>query len=87
MAGRHGVGERLDDRRLADTGLAKQHRVVLCAAQQDVRHALQHIVAADDCLEVALCRLLGEVAAKAHQERDIALPASRGSQPDKCTPL
>ena len=56
-------GESLDDRGLADAGLADEHRVVLRAARQHLDHAADLVVAADDRVELALARRLGEVAA------------------------
>ena len=54
-----------DDGGLADAGLADQHRVVLGAARQHLDHAADLVVAADDRIELALARQLGEVAAVA----------------------
>ena len=56
-------GEALDDRGLADAGLADEHRVVLGAARQHLDDAADLVVAADDRVELALARRLGEVAA------------------------
>ena len=58
-------GEPLDDGRLADARLADEHRVVLGAARQDLDDAADLLVAADDRIELALARQLGEVAAVA----------------------
>src|SRR3989304_4220123 len=44
----------LDDRRLADAGLANQDGVVLRAARQDLHHAAHFVVAADHRIELAL---------------------------------
>ena len=52
----------LDDRGLADAGLADEHRVVLRAAAQHLDDAADLLVAPDDRVELALARLLGEVA-------------------------
>ena len=57
--------EALDDRGLADAGLADEHRVVLGAARQHLDDAADLLVAADDRIELALARQLGEVAAVA----------------------
>ena len=48
------LGEALDDRRLADARLADQHRVVLGAPGEDLDHAPDLVVAADDRIELAL---------------------------------
>ena len=53
--------EALDDRGLADAGLADQHRVVLGAPLQDLDAAPDLVVAADDRVELALPRALGQV--------------------------
>ena len=54
--------EALDDRGLADAGLADQHRVVLGAAREHLHHAADLLVAADHRVELAAARGLGEVA-------------------------
>ena len=51
-----------DDGRLADAGLADQHRVVLRPAREHLDHAPDLVVAADDRIELALARHLREVA-------------------------
>ena len=53
----------LDDGRLADARLADQHRVVLGAAREHLDDAADLFVAADDRIELALTRELGQVAA------------------------
>ncbi len=55
------LGEPLDDRRLADAGLADQHRVVLGLARQDAHDAADLGVAADHRIEPASARLLDEI--------------------------
>ena len=55
-------GEALDDGGLADTGLADQDGVVLLAAREDLHHALDLGLAADDGVELALGRHLRQVA-------------------------
>ena len=52
----------LDDRGLADPGLADQHRIVLGAAREHLDRAADLLVAADDRVELALARRLGQVA-------------------------
>ena len=52
----------LGDRRLADAGLADQHRIVLGAPRQHLDGAADLLVAADDRVELALARSRGEVA-------------------------
>src|SRR5712691_4088953 len=52
----------LDDGRLADARLADQDRVVLRAAREDLHHALDLGLAADDRVELALGGELGQVA-------------------------
>ena len=54
--------EPLDDRGLADAGLADQHRVVLGPARQDLDHAPDLVVTADHRVELVLHREFGEVA-------------------------
>ena len=60
--GRDPLGQSLDHSGLADAGLADQHRVVLRAAREDLHHALDLVLATDDRIELALARLLGQVA-------------------------
>ena len=62
VAGDDALGEALDDRGLADAGLADQDGVVLRAAGEDLDHAADLVVAADDRVELALLGGLGEVA-------------------------
>ena len=52
----------LDDRGLADAGLADQHRIVLGAARQHLDGAADFLVAADHRIELAVARGLGQVA-------------------------
>ena len=59
------AGQPFDDGRLADAGLADEHRVVLRAARQHLDDAADLLVAADDRIELALARELGQVAAVA----------------------
>ena len=63
----------LDDGRLADAGLADEHRVVLGAAREHLDDAADLIVASDDRIELALARDLGEVAAVALERLVLAL--------------
>ena len=67
VAGDDPLGEALDDRRLADAGLADEDRVVLGAAREHLDHAADLLVAADDRVELAAARELGEVARVALQ--------------------
>ena len=54
--------EAFDDRGLADARLADQHRIVLGAARQNLDRAADLLVAADDRIELAGARRLGEIA-------------------------
>ena len=54
---------------LAHAGLADQHRVVLGAAAQDLHHALQFVIAADQRVERVVHGGLREVAAEFGQQR------------------
>ena len=54
--------EAFGDRGLADAGLADQHRIVLGPAGEHLDGAADFLVAADDRIELALARRLGEVA-------------------------
>src|SRR5262249_28817532 len=73
-------GESLDDGRLADARLADQHRVVLRAARQDLHHALDLGLAADDGVELPLGGELRQVAAELVEElRALRLLARRAT--------
>ena len=67
----------LDDRGLADAGLADQHRIVLGAARQHLDGAADFLVAADDRIELAVARRLGEVA-RIFLQRVIGVLGRRG---------
>src|SRR4029079_8131266 len=67
-------GEALDDGRLADARLADQHRGVLLAAREDLHHALDLELAADDGVELALGRLLRDVPAQLVEEVGVLRP-------------
>jgi hypothetical protein len=54
--------EALDDRGLSDARLADQHGVVLLAAREDLHDTLDLELTADDGVELALGRLLREIA-------------------------
>ena len=58
------LGDALDDRGLADAGLAEQHRVVLRPAREDLDRLLDLVGPADHGIELALAGLLREVAAE-----------------------
>src|SRR4051794_27552073 len=61
VAGDDPLGEALDDRGLADAGLADQHGIVLGAAGEDLDDAADLVVAADDRVELAVLGGLREV--------------------------
>ncbi len=63
----------LDDRGLADAGLADQHGVVLRAPREHLDHAPDLVVAADDRVELAGFGGLGEVAAEALERLELLL--------------
>ncbi|MCY1223363.1 hypothetical protein D9M72_354860 [compost metagenome] len=60
---RNGAGESFDHGRLAYARIAGQQRVVLTAAQQDVRHGADLLLAADHGVELAGAGGLGQVKA------------------------
>ena len=72
-------GEALDDGGLADAGLADQHGVVLRAARQDLHEPLDLRLAADDRVELALGRLLRQVAAELVEELRVLRLLARGA--------
>ena len=62
----------LDDRRLADPGIADQRGVVLRAPREDLYRLLDFIGTADDRVELALAGHVGEVATVLVQRRCLA---------------
>src|SRR4029453_7320397 len=62
VAGDDPLREALDDRGLADAGLADEDRVVLGAAREHLDDAANLLVAADDRVELAAAREIGEIA-------------------------
>ena len=72
------LGQALDDRGLADAGLADQDGVVLGAPAQHLDHAADLVVAADHRVELALLGGLGQVAAEALEGCLLLLVRGRG---------
>ena len=75
VAANDALGEAFDDGGLTDAGFADQYRVVLGAAGENLDHAADLLVAADDRIEFALC---GELASG----RGHSAPALRRWLPD-----
>src|SRR3954471_18960439 len=67
----------LDNRGLADAGLADQHGVVLGAAAEDLLHAFELVLAPDQRIELVLHRRLGQVAAELGEQRRLLDPGQR----------
>ncbi len=67
VPGRDALSETLHHRRLAHAGLAGQDRVVLATAHQNIDDLADFLVAADDGVQFALARPLGQVHRKALQ--------------------
>src|SRR5205814_9187130 len=59
------AGQAFDDRRLADAGLADQHRIIFRATREHLDDAANFFVATDDRVELAFARELGQIAAVA----------------------
>ena len=70
-------GQTLDDGRLADAGLADQHRVVLRAPRQHLDDAADLVVAPDDRVDLALAGAGGEVLAVALERLELVLGVLR----------
>ena len=66
------------DRGLADAGLADEHCIVLRATAEDLLHALELVLAADERIELVLHRRVGEVAAEFGEQRRFLDPRERG---------
>ena len=62
LVGHDALGQALDDRRLADAGLADEDRVVLRPTRQDLHHAFDLFSTSDDRVELAVAGELGQVA-------------------------
>ena len=67
----------LDDRGLADAGLADEDGVVLGAAAEHLLHALDLVLAPDQRVERVLHRRVGEVAAELGEQRRFLHPGQR----------
>ena len=67
----------LDDRRLADAGLADQHRIVLGAPRQHLNGAADLLVATNDRIELAVARSVREIAGVFLQRVILILGARR----------
>ena len=67
------LGQALDDGRLADAGLADQHRVVLGAPAEHLHDPLELAGAPDDRVELLLAGELGEVATELVEHERAAL--------------
>ncbi len=79
------MGEALGDGGLADARLADERRVVLRPARQDLDDPLDLLLAADDRIELAGARGLGEVDAELVDGRGLAERASSpGAGPRSC---
>ena len=65
------LGQALDDRGLADAGLADQHGVVLGAAAEDLDGLLDLVGAADHGVELARAGARGEVGAELVEHRGL----------------
>jgi hypothetical protein len=77
VAFNHALGEAFDDGRLADAGLAEEHRVVLRSAAEDLHRPLDFLLAADDGVELVLLGQFGQVATEAVERRRLGLAAAR----------
>ena len=69
-----GRGEPLDDRGLADAGLADEHRVVLGAAAEDLDRLLDLVRAADHRIELARAGAGGQVGAESCRASGCRMP-------------
>ena len=78
IAGDDSLRKPLDDRGLADAGVADQHRVVLRAAGKHLDHPADLLVATDHGVELPLLGELGQVAAELLQCLVGALGILRG---------
>ena len=70
-------GKAFHDRRLADAGLADQHRIVLGAARQHLDGAADLLVAANNRIELAVASSVGQVTSVLLQRLILVLGAGR----------
>src|SRR5207302_1231752 len=75
------VREALDDRGLADAGLADEYRIILGAAGQHLDHPADLGVPADHRVDLALARPRGEVDAVLLQRLVLLLRVGAGDPP------
>ena len=77
------LGEALGERRLADAGVADEHRVVLAPPAEDLERPLQLDRAADQRIELAGARALGQVDGVGRQRiwRGARRPRRPGARP------
>ena len=61
LAGDDALGQSFDDGRLAHTGFADQHRIVLGAPLEHLQRAADLVIAPDHGIELALAGALGQV--------------------------
>ena len=73
------LGEAFDDRRLADTRLTDEDRVVLGAAAEDLHDPFGLAAAADDRIEALFARCLREVAAELVEHERAGLAVATGT--------
>ncbi len=62
VAGDDTLREAFNDCGLADSGLADQHRIILCASRKYLHDAANFLIASDDRVEFAATRLLVQIA-------------------------
>src|SRR5215213_5570178 len=72
------LGEPFDDRRLADTRLADEDRIVLLPARQHFHHALDLLAAADSRIKLTFCSKLGEIPAEVIERGRLGLLLALG---------
>ena len=70
--------ETFDDGGLADAGLADQHGIVFRAARQDLHHATNFFIAADDRVKLGTAREIGQVTSVFFKRRVGSLGILRG---------
>jgi hypothetical protein len=73
------LGQALDNRRLADAGLADEYRVILLPAGKSLDDALDFPFPADNRVELVLAGKLGQVAGEIVKRRGLAARLDRKS--------
>src|SRR5438309_3441479 len=71
LAADDSLRQAFDDRRLPHTRFANQNRIVLCAPTENLNHALDFAIAANQWIEPIIRSIFSQVARKFEQVRNV----------------